>query len=426
MNEFKKSTDWLFLSSLAIALAGLFSIIIVFARVPVLKEILPFADLFRTALVIHVDLSQIFWFMSASIAISLSCFKALDTVDKTLKTLTISSMVLITISAFLGGSPVLANYVPFIDGNFAFSLSIGLFLSVIIIYNSYFLSFAATRVNDEAKLTCQLNHLIILIAFVIMFLTIKMLYEQFPIGEFYEYLFWGFGHVLQYSYCFILIFCWLRLSNYQSSFPKTLKTIIIIHAVFAVSAVVYFFNPEINSYKIFFTHHMKLLAIAPTFVIILIYFDQNNTSYRKSVFAQYYFSTSVILFLAGGFISLFIRDSNTIIPAHYHGSIVAITIAIMGFIVSQFEILKLIKPNLKIVKLIPLCYFSGQLMHISGLALSGGYGALRKSPDSITNLKAQFWMGIMGMGGLIAIISGLLFIYVSYNAFLTYKYKKND
>jgi cytochrome c oxidase subunit 1 len=426
MIEFKKSTDWLFLSSLAIALAGLFSIIIVFARVPVIKEILPFADLFRTALVIHVDLSQIFWFLSASIAISLTCFQSLSIVNSTLKSLTLISLFLITISAFLGGTPILANYVPFIDENLAFSLSIGLFFSIIIIYNAYFLSLAKPRTMGISKLISQLNHLVILIAFVIMLLTIKTLYHEFPTGELYEYLFWGFGHVLQYSYCFILIFCWLKLANYQTSFPCTLKTIVFIHAVFAICAIAYFINPEINSYKIFFTHQMKLLAVAPTLLIILIYFDRSNISFKKASFDQYYFSTSVILFLAGGFIALFIRESNTIIPAHYHGSIVAITIAIMGFIMSQFHSQKLIKPNLKIVKLIPLCYFSGQLMHISGLALSGGYGALRKSPDSITNFKAQFWMGIMGMGGLIAIISGLLFIYVSYSAFQIYKNKKND
>ncbi len=426
MSEFKKSTDWLFLSSLAIALAGLFSIVIVFARVPVLKDILPFADLFKTALVIHVDLSQIFWFMTASIALSLTCFTADKTVNKVLQSLTVISLILITISVFLGGTAILANYVPFIDENLAFSLSLGLFFSVIIIYNAYFLSFANAKTKDITKLICHLNHLVIIAAFISMFLTIKTLYNFFPISEFYEYLFWGFGHLLQYSYCLILIFCWLKLTNYKTNFPNTLKTIIIIHAVFVVSAIAYFVKPEISSYKLFFTHHMKFLAIAPILLLILIYFDRRNTSFNKPSFDQYYFTTSVILFVAGGFIALFIRESNTIIPAHYHGSIVAITIAIMGFIMSQFHSQKLIKPNLKTVKLIPLCYFSGQLMHISGLALSGGYGALRKSPDSITNFKAQFWMGIMGMGGLIAIISGLLFIYVSYNAFQIYKNKKND
>ena len=120
-------------------------------------------------------------------------------------------------------------------------------------------------------------------------------------------------------------------------------------------------------------------------------------------------------------IELCIKESNTIIPAHYHGSIVAITIAIMGFIFLLFSQYGLIDKSYKLIKIIPLTYFSGQLLHIGGLALSGGYGALRKSPDSLNNIQAKFWMGIMGMGGLIAIIAGFLFIYVCYIAYRKYR-----
>ena len=39
---------------------------------------------------------------------------------------------------------------------------------------------------------------------------------------------------------------------------------------------------------------------------------------------------SIILFGSGGLIGLVIEGTNTIIPAHYHGSIVGITLACMG------------------------------------------------------------------------------------------------
>ena len=410
----KKSIDWLFLSSLSIALAGLFSVIIVFARVPVIKEILPFADLFRTALVIHVDLSQIFWFMSSSIALSLYCFKVDGFIDNFLRKFTIIALALITTSAFLDGIPVLSNYIPFIDNNIIFSLSIALFFTIVFIYNLYLLTFAKPYKSDIGVLLQTSNQITIITAFFVLLLTIILLKPHFPVSEYYEYLFWGFGHILQFSYCYLLMHAWLKLCDYQTRFPKTLTIITLMHGLFAMLGIIYFMTPDINSYKLFFTEHMSYISVAPTLLIVLMIIDRQNISFKDFPYAKYYFITSIILFLAGGLFALCIKESNTIIPAHYHGSIVAITIAIMGFIFLLFSQYGLIDKSYKLIKIIPLTYFSGQLLHIGGLALSGGYGALRKSPDSLNNIQAKFWMGIMGMGGLIAIIAGFLFIYVCY------------
>ncbi|MBT4922239.1 MAG: hypothetical protein HON23_04415 [Rickettsiales bacterium] len=420
----KKSIAWLFLSSLSLALAGLFSVIIVFARVPVIKEILPFADLFRTALVIHVDLSQIFWFMTVSIALSLCCFKSDDFIDNILKKITIISLLLITLSTLTGGTPILSNYVPFIDNNIIFSLSISLFFTIIVIYNLYLLYFGKSYKNNIESVLQTGNQITIITAFAILLLTIISLKPAFPTSEYYEYLFWGFGHILQFSYCYLLMHVWVKLCDYKTNFPKTLTIIVLMHGLFAVLASLYFMSPDITSYKIFFTKHMSYISIAPTLLMLLLLIDRKNISFKAFPYGKYYLLTSITLFLFGGIIALFIKESNTIIPAHYHGSIVAITIAIMGFILLTFSQYGLIEKSYKLIKIVPLTYFTGQLMHIGGLALSGGYGALRKSPDSLNNAQAKFWMGIMGMGGLIAIIAGFIFIYICYIAFKNYK-KRN-
>ncbi|CAN0560063.1 unnamed protein product, partial [Ectocarpus sp. 12 AP-2014] len=56
----------------------------------------------------------------------------------------------------------------------------------------------------------------------------------------------------------------------------------------------------------------------------------------------------------------------------------------------------------------------GQLLHVAGLglALAGGYGVLRKSPNGDIALSAKVYMGMVGGGGLIAIIGGLMFVYI--------------
>jgi len=55
------------------------------------------------------------------------------------------------------------------------------------------------------------------------------------------------------------------------------------------------------------------------------------------------------------------------------------------------------------------------LMHIAGLVWSGGYGVQRKVAGAEQMLRTGgeiAGMGLMGLGGLIAIIGGLLFVVV--------------
>ncbi|HVO05171.1 MAG TPA: hypothetical protein VMT83_00175, partial [Burkholderiaceae bacterium] len=56
-----------------------------------------------------------------------------------------------------------------------------------------------------------------------------------------------------------------------------------------------------------------------------------------------------------------------------------------------------------------------QLMHIVGLVWSGGYGVQRKvaGADQVLRTPQEVaGMGLMGLGGLIAVIGGLLFVLV--------------
>src|SRR3546814_7772685 len=64
---------------------------------------------------------------------------------------------------------------------------------------------------------------------------------------------------------------------------------------------------------------------------------------------------------------------------------------------------------------LPTVYGAGQLLHIVGLVWSGGYGVQRKvagAEQSLRSISEVAGMGLMGLGGLIAIIGGLLFVVV--------------
>ncbi len=55
---------WLWLALAALIGSGLFSVLLVLARTPGINAWLPAGDFFRVALVVHVDLSVLVWFVA--------------------------------------------------------------------------------------------------------------------------------------------------------------------------------------------------------------------------------------------------------------------------------------------------------------------------------------------------------------------------
>jgi heme/copper-type cytochrome/quinol oxidase subunit 1 len=121
---------------------------------------------------------------------------------------------------------------------------------------------------------------------------------------------------------------------------------------------------------------------------------------------------SLLLFGAGGAIGFLIQGSDVRIPAHYHGSIVGITLALMGLTYALLPRLGYARPLPRSATWQPWLYGGGQLLHIFGLVWSGGHGVQRKVAGAEQVLRTPWeiaGMGLMGLGGLIAVSGGLLF-----------------
>jgi heme/copper-type cytochrome/quinol oxidase subunit 1 len=129
--------------------------------------------------------------------------------------------------------------------------------------------------------------------------------------------------------------------------------------------------------------------------------------------------SSIILFAAGGALGFMISGLDIVIPAHYHGTTVGVTIAFMGL--SYYLLPRLgygpLPTRMAIVQ--PLLYGGGQLMHIVGLAWTGGYGVQRKTAglaQGVDRLGEIAGMGLMGLGGLVSVVGGLLFLIVAWKS----------
>ena len=125
---------------------------------------------------------------------------------------------------------------------------------------------------------------------------------------------------------------------------------------------------------------------------------------------------SLLLFGTGGVLAFMIRGVNVVVPAHYHGSIVGVTLAFMGLTYVLLPSLGYAVPAqgwARWVRWQPWVYGGGQLMHVLGLAWSGGYGVQRKVAGAEQVLRTtgeQIGMGMMGLGGLIAVLGGIMFV----------------
>ena len=129
--------------------------------------------------------------------------------------------------------------------------------------------------------------------------------------------------------------------------------------------------------------------------------------------------SSLALFAAGGVLGFMISGLDIVIPAHYHGATVGVTIAFMGLVYYLLPGLGYRQPAARMAFWQPLLYGAGQLMHIIGLAWTGGYGVQRKTAglaQGVDRVGEIAGMGLMGLGGLISIIGGLLFLIVTYKA----------
>ncbi|MEW6332225.1 MAG: cytochrome C oxidase subunit I, partial [Pseudomonadota bacterium] len=55
---------WLLLGLVSLLVSGVFSVLLVLARTPYTQDFFPWTDFFHTALVVHVDLSVLVWFLA--------------------------------------------------------------------------------------------------------------------------------------------------------------------------------------------------------------------------------------------------------------------------------------------------------------------------------------------------------------------------
>lgn len=421
---------WLWLGLLALIGSGIFSILLVLARTPGINRMLPGTDFFRVALVVHVDLSVLVWFIAVS--------GLLWTINGNRRrlgwgwaalALTGLGTLMMSLAPFVApGEAIMANYIPVLD-NLLFIAGLVVFaagVTVLVLHSLLGAAKVGPLTDGVSAMRFGINASAVATAVALMAFawSVAVIPQSLGGKAYFEILFWGGGHALQFTWTILMLVAWLWLGNACGA--STLLSPRLTVLLLALALVGVFVTPYAYlAYDIATVEHRNLhtwgmrlgggIAIAPIALASWLGLRTATPSSDSERPLRAALISSILLFAAGGVIGAFISGNNVKIPAHYHGCIVGVTLAFMGLVYHLLPKLGYGTVRGKWATAQPYLYGAGQLMHIIGLVWSGGYGVQRKVAGSDQVLRTSgetAGMGLMGLGGLVAIVGGLIFVVI--------------
>lgn len=427
----RRAVAWVWLGVYALLAAGLMSLLLVLARTPLLQHVLSGTDFFHVALVVHVDLSVLVWFMACG-GLAWTLFGARDTSrwhDAAI-VFAVLGTTMISTAPFVGADlPLMNNYVPVLQHPWFYAGLSALAVGLVIQVAGYLLTTAWWR-----ELAGDVGMVRFALAMAAMTGAVAVASVAYAYGamppeadgqHYFEVLFWGGGHVLQFTNTLLVLLAWWLLARAAATMPMSARVGSLCFALAAlpVLLVPWIFGQGVGSEgeRSGFTELMRWggLASMPLGLAVVAGLLSRSRLARDASHLRAALVCSITLFAAGGFIGFLIKGSNTMIPAHYHGSIVGVTLAFMGVVYWVLPMLGFALPRGRLLAVQPYLYGGGQLLHISGLAMSGGYGVQRKVAGAgqvLDGVAQTVGMGMMGLGGLLAALGGIAFLIIAIGA----------
>jgi len=430
-NARRLTTAWLLLAMAALVGGGIFTILIVLSRTPFFQEIVPWVDFFHTALVVHVNLTVLVWFLAfAGVLWSYNNSKRCLACGWAALALCSLGTLIIVISPFTGDSrPLMNNYVPVLQ-NGVFMLGLAIFGSgfLLLVIRSCLTAFDNDN-HSSGESSLRFGLFVAVVASLFALAALLLSYLGIDAGfeglAYYDRLFWGSGHIIQFSHTQLMLVAWLWLDSISAArlrlSPRVVLFLFILglQPVLAAPVIYLVFDVSSGQHLFWFIQLMMYggaiaavpIGVATTLGIVEQWRPAPGFEVERNALLF-----SLILFGVGGGIGFMISGSTVTVPAHYHGSIVGITIAFMGVSYHLLAQLGYAKVSGRMARWQPGIYGGGQLMHIIGLAWSGGYNVARKSTAAERGIEQVAGMGLMGLGGLVSIIGGISFLVLVYRS----------
>jgi hypothetical protein len=471
---------WLLFAIGSLVLAGLLSLTLVVGRLPFLGAVFTDPLFFKRALVVHVDLALVVWFQAgtlAFLALALGDRLPRRVVGLAFALCGAGIVGLLAGALMPGAQPILSNYVPVIDhpvfltGLAAWFTGAGIFFAAA-------LAAPAPRnsaLPDDSLVALRVAALGNLIALATFVAAWRTTLPGLPAIGYYELLMWGGGHALQAANVATMLGLWLALLHRWSGASVLspaasrwlLTALVLPHASLPFVALLGTSNgayTEISTALMRWTIFPVLLIVlglgirhvaqrwnanacgrgAPTprgdgsaalnpagegtrltapdpsverVGVNALHLDPSRLDRRLVGLAG-----SATLAVLGIVLGAFIRGSNTLVPGHYHAAIGAVTLALMA---AAYDFVAAVSPISLAADLARrgraqlLTFGFGQATFALGFAIAGVHGLGRKQygvEQHVRSLGEYVGLGVMGVGGILAVAGGLLFLAVMLRA----------
>lgn len=425
---------WLLFGCGSLLLSGLLALVIMGAKLPFVKTWIGNLDWIRWGLVVHVNLANLVWFTSIPVAlVHLSAEK-----DSPRRQLIVSTfgLLLSLLGVFLlmtsfpgpGVEVVLSNYIPVVTHP-RFKMGI-VFYFIGVVFNYLSVETLLPRQSSNparilglssSRFGIWIGGLFFLLATLVLLMGIISAKKiSFPSEKiFYETALWGGGHLLQHSSSVFLVTIWtilISVSVNKEIFSRTL-----LFPVFAwlglpilLTPLLLFSSITSNEYREGFSLLMRWGIAPPILLYLALIIFRTRRLRPRPQFDAFSLAVvwSIVLILLGFIFGSLIRGSDMRVPAHYHATIGAVTIAFMAFSFQRLIGNEESASATKYLKSSIWIYGIGQSIFCSGMFIAGSYGFERKTYGSeiqFLSLGQKLGFILFGSGGLIAFLGGGLF-----------------
>jgi hypothetical protein len=341
----------------------------------------------------------------------------------------------VTITVFTEGSRAVANnYIPTIDHPLFF-LGLALFFtgftinalaflkdSLGVLFSSSALGKGSGDGGDIVKSTLAISVPVALVMVVALLLSL-LFFAVGSVGErnliFFERLFWIPGHIQQVLNGVLLIALWYALKGTLGLPCRGFRFMRFFNWMLIASALILFvipfiFDPIARDAKVISEIVYAVGLGVPIFAHGINILWGLKRSAKKVQFISLILSMTIYFFGIAIAYSGFGNDLR--VPAHYHGAVTGLTLAMMGLSHHYLGGLVNIKGFIKrLGDLQPAVYGVGMILVISGLMVSGIFGAPRKTYgiSFATEPVVLLALTVMGIGTLLAVAGGVLFVFYS-------------
>lgn len=424
---------WCGLAIASLALAGVFALLLAMSRTPVVQDMIPWPEnFFQKGLVAHVVLSFVVWYLAVFgglLALATGNAPRGATTAKIGLTLAVAGTAALLVPTFSADSePTLNNYIPVIIDPLYYGGLAALGLGMVMAVTSFLFSGITAR-RDSTGLLVAAAAIIYLCAGAGFVLALIKLAGTPPSHAFNETLMWGGGHMLQFVNLVLMLTAWTMLGEQALGRPLVRGPAAglagaIAAAAGAVGLVIMVVTPiGSGAYVEWFTNLQYALAL-PFLIFVMAAISSLRAggitvNWRDPAVLCLILSAAV--FVLGGFLGLFVDGTDTRTPGHYHGVIGGINLAFMGVFYSRFLPALGRGIGRTLFKVQISLYALGQSLFVIGMFWAGALGAARKVAESSADVTttAEFVARLFtGIGGAIAVIGGVMFVWTAAAALL--------